>query len=621
MIQLILILTGFTVTDAGGNPIPGAWIGSSGSWLGATDQAGVFQVPEDFPDTVTVHATGFSDWTGPLPGPSDTIVLQPEAVGSGTIYVTASRGSLESLMPSTEVLNGKDLEELSSGGLNRLNGRVSGVTVREYGGAIPITSVSLRGGDPGQSEYMVDGISITSPRDGMPTGVFDPVLFSALELARGGAIPGAGSSGSSGALNYLPPLSSEPLYLRTSVNSAGSVCTAARYAGSSISLRRNMGNNGSEGYSGSFLTTHTLGYGFKGGLLAGLSAGETEAPDWTVQGDGERSQGQAEGWLNWHSGNLEADLSAGTGRMIYTQTLPFVIDDTHTDHTERASFVWRGPVNAQFSWISAHLESTASGNHHRNRTGIQITGKVGPFIGWAGYACERGIQARAAVEYGPFRSSVFTDVREPTMNDLYWPSDGMAAGNPDLESERSSGAEAALELTGDLWRCQVTGFVSGTRNLILWLPDAQGVWTPSNLSKALSRGIETSGEVQLSPLSLSGSFTWNLATDETPNTPRNGMLIPYRPEYTWGAAISLILPEEFVFSGDAGGMGKRFTNRTQSEYLDSYTVFNACLRKPVTENVTAEINCLNITDRSYQVTNGYSGMKRTFGFSLTYNGE
>lgn len=630
LLLFILISTGFLVQQPDGAPIPGAWIGNPGNWLGATNQSGFFLLTDYDSDTVTVHATGFADWTGPVPGDGEVIVLQIEVLNTGErINVLASRGSLAHIIPSTEIITSNDLKLLSNTGLNRLNGRVPGVTVREYGGAMPVLSISLRGGDPSQSDYMVDGVSISSVRDGMPTGLFDPMLFSSLELARGGAVPGNGTSGSSGALNFLPPLSTEPLFTRISAESDGGIRTGFRFRGSALSLRRNIGAEGTVGYSGSFLTTGRI-LGLKAGILGGCAEGETEAPEWTIQGDGERKQGQALGWLNWSSQAFEADLSGGTGRMTYLQETPYTIDDTHTDYSRRLSLVWKGPVTVSLGYTGDNMESTSAGTHRRNRGMADVSYSDGSFTASArGIYYDRSahVSGRAGLQQGisslplTFSCSGFTDYREPTMNDLYWPFDGNTSGNPDLIGERTYGAEAGVYFKGISSNADICGFFSLTDDLILWLPDENGIWTPSNISSSMSRGVELSGNTNISLLTISGVFTWNLATDQTEASPREGMLIPYRPEYVWGASMETELPLSLTADLHLSGMGKRFTNRTQSEYLEEYILLDGSLNRDLGKYLSVSITCMNITDENYQVTSGYPGKSRTFGIAINYTGE
>jgi len=630
MLLLIMLSAGFHVLRTDGTPVPGAWVGIPGRWLGATDADGYYYLEDHFSDTLCVHATGFADWTGPAPEPEGVILLSTSVIDTGErIIVRASRGSLAGAVPSTDTVSGDRLLKLGSSGFGGLNGMIPGVSVREYGGSMPVVSISLRGGDPSQSGYMLDGVSVVSPRDGMPSGIFDTAVFSGIEIARGGAGPGGSGTGSAGAVNFLPPGASEPLTVLLSGSSNGAARISGKIRGTGLSIRRNIGTGGTEGYSASLLATgsHTC---FKGGFLGSWASGDTESPDWTLQGDGYREQGQAEGWLNWASGAVEGDLSAGLGRMTYSQSDPYTVDDTHTDWSGRAALAWKGMVTLRAGATYAVVQSTATGHHGlgfgtlgversagimQASAGCRLDGTAAEFSGRINLrenVPETGIAVRA---------SVFTDHRVPTLNDLYWPFDGRTSGNPDLKDERTVGGEAGLLFENPSLRAGICGFTAYTDNLIMWLPDGEGVWTPSNISSSLSRGLEAEGELCAGFCSLSGTFTWNIATDETEDTPREGMLLPYRPEYVWGVGAAADIPWGISAGISLSGTGLRFTNRTQTEFLDEYLLIDVSAAGSISDGIRLIFTTENVLNTDYQVTSGFPGGGTTLGITLEYTGE
>jgi len=629
LLFLILVSSGFFIQQIDGSPIPGAWVGSEGTWFGFTDHIGHYSLHGSEPDSISVHATGFKDWSGPIPSDSTVIYLQETVFDNGElILVTAFRGSLKNVIPSTTRLTDHELSELSTSGMGYLNGRIPGVSVREYGGSMPIISVSIRGADPSQVDYMVDGISIVSARDGMPTGIFDPAVFTSVEIARGGAIAGGSGAGSAGAVNYLPPLLSQPLSISFCTLSNGGVYINGKHRGSAISLRRNIGNTGTVGYSTTLLTTgryRNLGIGF----LGAWASGDTEGPTWSIESDGQRKQGQAEGWATLVHKSLEMDLSVGTSLMDYRQTLPFDVDDAHSDFTVRTSLQWNGPITLRGGFNGTWLESSATNDHAMQFGTIHATKKHGFLFAdmglrfasdWGTYLSGRVTAEKSRESFHLF-TSAFSDFRVPTINDLYWPSDGYTSGNPELESERTTGAEIGAGYTGISFAGDICGFITSSDDLIIWLPDDSGVWSPSNISSSFSKGVELSSSFVMGFATLSGTFTWNIATDETADTPRRGMLLPYRPEYTWGGGSHIELPLDLAVELSVNGMGKRFKNRTQSEFLGEYWIADIALSRYFSHEVRIDLGLLNILDTSYEETNGYAGRGRTLRLSLEYTGE
>lgn len=629
MLYVILASAGFFIQTTDGSPIPGAWVGNSGEWFGFSDSLGYYSYYGTEPESLTVHATGFADWAGLKPLDTETVFLTETAFASeGYILVTASRGSLINTIPSTTQLTEDDILDISIGGMSSLNGKVAGVSVREYGGSMPVVSVSLRGGDPSGVNYMIDGVSIVSARDGMPTGIFDPSVFTSVEIARGGGSAGGIGSGSAGAVNYLPPLSSQTFSMRITSLSNGGTYFSGKYHGSALSLRRNVGSYGSVGYSTTFLTTGRY-KNLNTGFIGAWAEGDIEGPDWSPATNGYRKQAQAEGWATLVYESLEFDVSSGAGLVDYLQSEPFSVDDTHKDFTTRFSLLWNGPLTVKGGFNSTWLRSTATSNHSMQFATIHMA-KMYNFLK-ANLDCKLAsdntlhISGRATVEQQfdafTFHTSLFSDYRAPTVNDLYWPADGYTSGNPELESERSAGAEIGAAWDTEFFTGTICGFLSRSNNLIIWLPDESSIWTPSNISSSSSHGVEIAGGFSHNFSTLTGTFSWNIATDETEGTPRTGMLLPYRPEYCWGVSADLEMPWEMALGVNLTGVAKRFINRTQSEFLDDYILTDASLGRRLFHEINLAIGMSNIFNTAYEETNGFTGRARNYHLTLEYNGE
>ncbi|RCS26863.1 TonB-dependent receptor [Polaribacter sp. WD7] len=78
--------------------------------------------------------------------------------------------------------------------------------------------------------------------------------------------------------------------------------------------------------------------------------------------------------------------------------------------------------------------------------------------------------------------------RIPTFNDLYW----TPGGNPDLESENAYQFELGNKLHFKNKSFQFNTFYIKTSNLIQWLPNDSGIWSPINVNETENYGLEVS---------------------------------------------------------------------------------------------------------------------------------
>ena len=92
--------------------------------------------------------------------------------------------------------------------------------------------------------------------------------------------------------------------------------------------------------------------------------------------------------------------------------------------------------------------------------------------------------------------SISKNFRVPTLNDIYW----QPGGNPNLKSEESYNGEATIiaKYNGkgiiENAELSATAYHSIIDNCIQWLPTQYIYWTPQNLRKVRSEGIEIEGK-------------------------------------------------------------------------------------------------------------------------------
>ncbi|MBQ1953541.1 MAG: TonB-dependent receptor, partial [Alistipes sp.] len=138
------------------------------------------------------------------------------------------------------------------------------------------------------------------------------------------------------------------------------------------------------------------------------------------------------------------------------------------------------------------------------------------------------------------KASISRNFRFPTLNDLYF----LPGGNPDLRKERGWSYDAGLSfgiskqgvysLSGS-----ATWFDSYIDDWILWLPTTKGFFSPRNIKRVHSYGVElkADGAVSLGRdwhLGLASTFSWTPSLNQgEPMSPADksvGKQLPYVPE-------------------------------------------------------------------------------------------
>jgi len=472
----------------------------------------------------------------------------------------------------------------------------------------------------------------------------NPVLFGGLEISRGGG-SGFLKGGMAGTLNFIPESSGLPPRASLSAGDDNSISVSGGFTAGinriALSIRRLTGISGSTAHDGSFLingNSHHFSYG----LLAAVSGGETESPDWTLPTDGIRKRYSLDGWGRWSPGRVRVSLGMRTGRHEYVSTLPSMIDDTHDEFGGDLTVEYNLPLLPFHLGVSGNtcldeVSSTSLGERNR------LTGETALKAGYSGElsvsaSVSLNIVSSARTMHGAVLSmgmpvldslllmhvSASTGFRRPTLNDLYWPEDNFAQGNPALLPETSVEFESGISFNGIEWLAlSATGFIAETDDLIRWEPGVGGKWSPVNISRALRKGIETEVWFSGSPLELTGTLTLLNVTDNFSESVNYERTLPYTPDYTFGVQAEMEYPRWANWSVSASGMGIRFKNYSETSWMPAYTIFSAGvdLHPEFMGSFSVNTSVENLLDEEYQETSGYSGKPRTLYFGINWNGN
>jgi iron complex outermembrane receptor protein len=232
-------------------------------------------------------------------------------------------------------------------------------------------------------------------------------------------------------------------------------------------------------------------------------------------------------------------------------------------------------------------------------------------------------------------ASLSRSYRVPTFNDLHWIGAG-ATGNPDLLTETSWGEETGIRYhikrPEFLVSTQVSLFSNFVDDWIQWSPVGLA-WTPVNLRKVWSRGMESSATFAVTKKRWQYAFdilysltkSTNRAIYSATNANELNKQLFFTPQHEGSARVT-------ITHGRFSGMvaenftGKQYTDGSNAEFLAMrpYTILNAWLsyqlqKAPTSLNVFVESN--NILGTQYESRPGYPMPVRNYkcGITIKFN--
>ncbi|MEW6557516.1 MAG: TonB-dependent receptor [Elusimicrobiota bacterium] len=213
--------------------------------------------------------------------------------------------------------------------------------------------------------------------------------------------------------------------------------------------------------------------------------------------------------------------------------------------------------------------------------------------------------------------------RAPTFDDLYWPDEGWAKGNPNLKPEKSVGCDFGVEhRLRDILVSKITMFYSDVKDFIQWDPDKNFVWTPLN-ADVFSKGIELTLEnSSIKNLTQNLNYTFleskGKLSEDVSNIPDDWYYktLQYTPKHRLNYCLNYSAPAEIKTK-----LGVEYTHKQEwkdwkykggtEHKLPGYTLVNLRLSKKILQ---AEVyfSCENIFDKRYVSRENYPLPGRTF---------
>ena len=584
------------------------------------------------------------------------------------VVVTATRTAetVDATLAPVSVVTREEIERTQAQSTADLLRGLPGVVLSNSGGPGRVTELYLRGANPNQVLFLVDGVKVGSATTGQTEFQHLPVdQIERFELVRGPRSSLYGSEAAGGVVQIFTRRGGGPLTAFGSVT-AGSFETAGIAGG-----LRGGGERGRFSLSGNF--DQTAGFNACAGRGApyfdGCGTDEPDADGYTNTGV---SASAGYDFADWASVDVsvlrvESDTEFDGAFQNEARNLQQVASATALlrplafwDLRLTAGRSWDEQRNYKDDAFASRFETRrdslglqndfAIGADHLVTVGVDYLndevsasvayaaqsreniGVFGAYQGWFGPAAVKaslrhddneqfgshvtgdlvlGYDLRADLRVTAAYGTAFT---APTFNDLYYPGDAFfAGGNPDLDPEQSRSAE--LGLIGRLaemdWSLYL--FQTDIDDLITLVPPT---FAAENIDEARIRGAEATLAARVLNTDVRAYLTLLDPRNEAAG-PDDGKLLPRRPEQTF----RLDLDRRFGAVGAGATLfaaGRRFDDPANRVRLDGYTLLDLRASYAFSDALSVQARIENVFDTEYETVAYYNQPGRGLYLTLRY---
>ena len=202
--------------------------------------------------------------------------------------------------------------------------------------------------------------------------------------------------------------------------------------------------------------------------------------------------------------------------------------------------------------------------------------------------------------------------RAPSFSDLYLPPDPDfgPSSNPLLRPEKSDAAEIGLKYRTPQFMVSLVGFNQKIDDLITFVFGSG----PQNVRRARIRGVELQGGTRWFDTNMRMAVTAQRPEDEDTHKRLQGRaetLVTLNLDRTWG---------KWRAATTVTHTGERFDSTTEApaSRMSAYTLLDANLRYAIDKYWTIELAIANVTDKRYELAQGYNAPGRLFMLNLKF---
>jgi Outer membrane cobalamin receptor protein len=561
----------------------------------------------------------------------------------------------------------------------------SGAFVKQYG-STGLASLSMRGMGGTQTQVLLDGLRVANPQTGqLDLSLLPTLLIESVEVQHGAgsARHGSGSLGGTVHLETLRP-QTDPLLRAAGGRGAygerhvSALASGGQGAWSGLVAGRYYRTDGDFRYRNSFLvpaqTLRRDGASVRTMTFFGRGVWRGDERHWRLSGWWTRARrglpgpasarsGGARQWdelgrlwtdstLPLGAGTLELSAQGQRSRLRYrnppTQTDRTILTTaTEADAELRYPLSTLGTITAGTTVGYDRASLNGGVDRLSGATFVDATLSLAPVelepavrldaIGANG-APTVVPSPRLGVRWRPFsdvgltlRGLVGRAFRYPTFNERYYEPGGTPGLRPEDGWTTEGGVSFRLARPDALLTVEATAFATRLTDKIVWRPSYEisgvQVWSPANVSRVYSRGLELSvrGRRQFrSGLAVSGGshFTHTRAENRAnPDSPAHGAQLPYVPQQTW-KLWSRVEWRGLSVSATGRLVGTRFYSSDESRALAPYQAVDVRAAYEWAFDggrLALEAQVKNVLDRRYEIIRLYPMPPRHATFRLRFS--
>lgn len=585
---------------------------------------------------------------------------EEENIDIERIVVTPSRirEDIEETGRKVDLITREDIELSSADNLAELLTDFTSVNISSYGGVGANKNIRMRGSSSAQVLVMIDGRPINSPRDGQVDFSSIPLdNIERVELVHGSTSSLYGSQAMGGTINIItkqPPTGDKPktevlssfgtfeTYAETLLHGAKINDFSYLISGAYQSSQGFRDNSEFNAKDFNVKLKYDIGDRQAVAFNCGFYKNKMGAPGPITSPDTDDKQNKRNDflYLGW---NFQYDAKTEMSARIYNNydRLEFLENtagsmwdtaDSRSIHTTQA----RG-VNLQgsrfitnncrliggFDYVANFNNSTTSAKHKYDvhagflesqfkffeRLNLNLSVRADDYSNF-GTTVNPGLTFSTDITDNIACHGLFArSFRAPTFNDLYWPDEGWAKGNPNVLPEKGLTGEFGLKTKINKYLAlDITYYRNAFNNLINWA-ESGGVWQPSNVNSALIDGIEFENSITLfNNLVINIGYTYMSAIDNKLHE-----YLIYQPKQKLDFSIKLKEGKDYVIEFKGQYTGVRFHDPANNTKVKPFLTFGFNASRQFKNGLTFFVSMDNLTAEKYQVIKDYPMP----GFSLT----